>query len=68
MGGIFKRAYLWVLTRDPIEIGTAEHDTMTDTVFPIIRERFNGEFVPEKQFYATKQSTNSGCVYNLPEY
>ena len=38
-GGTYKDQFLWVLTRDRFEVGTAAWEKMKDKVFKIIKEK-----------------------------
>ena len=62
--GMVRADWLWALTRSPLEIGTSDHDTMKDTVFDIIDEKLEGKYDTSERLYYTKQSANSGCIYN----
>jgi len=62
LGGAARPEWLWILTRDPLEIGTPEHDAMTETVFAVINEHVPG-FFDDNELRPTVQTTGSGCEY-----
>ena len=62
--GMIKADWLWVLSRTALEIGTSAHDTFKANVFGIIEDKLDGKYDPDERLYVTKQSTNSGCIYN----
>ena len=62
LNGMIKLDWLWVLTRDPLEIGSADWNTMQTNVFNIIQTKLPN-YDPNTRLYSTVQTTNAGCQY-----
>ena len=54
VGGVVKIEYLWVLTRDQLEVDSADWITMRDTVWAIIREKVGDAIDPETDLRPTQ--------------
>ena len=61
MGGMIILEWLWVLTRDPLAIGSAEHTAMKDKVFAIIDDKI--PHYDKSNLRPTQQTEAEGCVY-----
>ena len=53
VGGVVKIEYLWVLTRDQLEVNSADWITMRDKVWAIIREKVGDHIDPETDLRPT---------------
>ena len=53
-GGTYKDQWLWVLTREALEVGSDEWKEMRDKVFKIIKSKVGAYLDPETELYATK--------------
>ena len=62
-GGSYKDQWLWVLTRDALEVNSADWKVMRDKVFAVIKKKVGNYIDPETVLYATKQTTGAGCIY-----
>ena len=63
--GAIKFDWLWTLTRTPLEIGSAAHTTMKDTIWAVINDKLP-DYDPDTDLRPTIQTTGSGCEYNGP--
>ena len=61
LNGMIKLNWLWVLTRDPLEINSAEWLAMQTTVFNIINTKYPS--YDTARLRNTIQGTNAGCQY-----
>lgn len=63
LGGALKLDWMWALTRDPLEIGSAGHTAITNTIFDVITSAIP-DYTPKKTLRPTQQTTAAGCEYN----
>ena len=57
--------WLWSLTRTPLEIGSAAHTSMKNTIWDVLSDKLP-DYDPDTELRPTIQTTGSGCVYNSP--
>ena len=62
IAGMVKFEWLWVLTRDPLEVNSADWTTMQNTVFPSIQSKLPN-YDPNTRLRTNIQTTGSGCQY-----
>ena len=62
IAGMIKLEWMWVLTRNPLEINSADWTSMQTTVFNAITTKIP-TFDPNTRMRSTIQTTGSGCQY-----
>ena len=54
VGGMVKVEYMWILTREALEVNTPDWVAMKDKLFTIVKDKVGGYITPEKDLRPTQ--------------